>query len=643
MSLGAHRYAAVGGKELFGFYYPGDDLGAVYTPNATAFRVFAPTALRVSVVVYPSAQASQGREIPMYSDSNGTWHAEVSGDLNGKCYTYRVTCGSESREAADPYAIALTVNGKRSVVVDLSATNPEGWEYDTRPPLESPTDAVIYEMHVRDFSISSESGIPFGGKYVAIAEKGTSAVGESTGLDHLVELGVTHVHLMPVQDFASVDETDPTAYNWGYDPYHFFVPEGSYSLAPNQPGSRITEFKKMVQALHKAGLRVIIDVVYNHTFSVGDNPLNVMAPGYYYRTCRQGKLTNGSGCGNEIATERPMARKLILDSLRHWVTEYHVDGFRFDLMALIDEYTVAQMRSELRAIEPSLLLYGEPWTGGPSGLDPALMFTRGKQRGTGIAVFNDVFRNAIKGDNDGDVRGFVQGGQALERAIATGVVGSIAFGNELSGQSDSPEESVNYVSCHDNLTLWDKMGRCCPSDSRSDRIRMVLLAQAIVLTSQGVAFIEGGSEMLRTKYGNSNSYGAGDAVNAFDWHRKADNRQVFDYMRGLISMRRAHPAFRMREVADVRDAIRFLSVSSGVVAYHIDGTVSDDEWESIVVVYNARRHGIRVDLPVAADWKLAVAGLKAGNQPLDPTPFQIPGQEGKAVFVPALSAMVIHC
>jgi pullulanase len=642
MSIGARDVVSSAGQGLFELYYPGDDLGATYTPSCTAFRVFAPLASAVWVLVYDSAYAPTAREVAMRPIGDGVWFAVIEGNLAGRSYTYRTRHGSSIAEAADPYARGLTLNGKRGLIVDLASTDPEGWTCDVRPKFEHSTDAVIYEMHVRDFSVLPESGIPFGGKYLGITARGTTYEGHSTGLDHLVELGVTHVHLMPVQDFASVDENDPSAYNWGYDPYHYFVPEGSYSVSPADGASRITEVKKMVQALHRAGLRVVLDVVYNHTYTVAENPLNVMAPRYYYRTC-VGTLTNGSGCGNEIATERPMARKLILDSLRYWVKEYHVDGFRFDLMALFDDETMRQIGAELKAIDPSLLLYGEPWAGGPSGLDPVRMFTAGKQRGAGIAVFNDGFRNAVKGDNDGIGRGFVQGAKGVEVAVAAGVAGAVNYNSELRGHADAPGETVNYVSCHDNLTLWDKISRSCPDDSRTDRMRMAMLAQAIVMTSQGIPFLEGGAEMLRTKGGDANSYKSDDSVNAFDWTRKAKYRVVFDYVKGLIRMRRCHPAFRMTSADQIRKALSFLRVEPGLLVFRIDGEVAGDSWRDIVVVYNARRHGLRVDLPEGrGPWRIAVGGMSAGTEPLDPGPFALEGQSPSALFVPALSALVVH-
>ena len=645
MGLEVCPVVAVGGQEIFELYYPGDDLGAVYSPDSTAFRVFAPTALGVSVMLYSSRQSAAGWEVPMSPDCDGTWLAVVFGDLAGICYTYRVFHGGCVKEAVDPYARALTVNGGRGVVIDPASTDPEGWAGDVRPPLAAATDAVVYEVHVRDFSISPDSGTQHRGRYLGMSEHGTRGPGGvSTGVDHLVELGITHVHLLPIQDFASVDELSPDGYNWGYDPFHFFVPEGSYSCRPECAASRVTEVKRMVQALHRAGLRVVLDVVYNHTYSTDDSPLQTIVPGYYHRTDAAGVFTNGSGCGNELATERPMVRKLIVDSLKYWVREYHVDGFRFDLMALIDCDTMQEIACELRAIEPSLLLYGEPWTGGPSGLCHTRMFTAGRQRSTGIGMFNDAFRNAIKGDNDGGRPGYATGAAGCEREIAKGVVASIRYSDGLSGFAQEPGECVNYVSCHDNLTLWDKIARSNAFDSKGDRISMDLLAQAIILTSQGIPFLEGGAELLRTKRGHHNSYRAGDEVNQFEWWRKHEFREVFDYYRGLIEVRRAHPAFRMTTAAQVRAAVRFIPGPPGTVLFELDGSVCGDEWDFIAVIYNANRHEVEIALPTHGEWSIVVARRQAGTRPLDDSAYMVKDEEGDdvRVRVPAISAMVLY-
>ncbi|MFA7634388.1 MAG: type I pullulanase [Bacillota bacterium] len=636
---------AVGGQEMFELFYPGDDLGAVYTKESTTFRVFAPTALGVSVALYSSADAAVCYGIEMAPDCDGTWLATVPGDLAGMCYMYRVDLGGAVNEAVDPYARALTANGVRGVIVDLDATNPEGWERDVRPPFAAPTDAIIYEAHVRDFTISPDANVRYPGKYLGMAARGCKGPGGiSVGLDHLVELGVTHVHLMPIQDFASVDELDKDDYNWGYDPYHFFVPEGSYSIAPECAVARIIEVKKMVQSLHSAGLRVILDVVYNHTWSVENSPLHMIVPSYYHRTDCAGRYTNGSGCGNELATDRPMVRKLILDSLRYWVEEYHVDGFRFDLMGLMDYDTVREIESRLYAVEPSLLLYGEPWAGGLSGLPSHRMFTKGRQRGLRIGVFNDGFRNAIKGDNDGVRRGFATGAGGLEHAIRKGVVGAIPYSADIADFAAEPGECINYVSCHDNLTLWDKIARSAPFDSEEDRIKMDMLAQAIAVTSQGVPFIEGGAEMLRTKGGHRNSYRSGDSVNQFDWARKLEYAEVTSYYKGLIKLRRAHPAFRMKSADEIRRCLRFLPTPTcNVVAFMLDGASCGDKWDEIVVIHNPNRYDVTIDLPTREGWNVVVGGTEAGVEPLDHDLFGLSTYEGGAsVVAKAMSTTILH-
>jgi pullulanase len=627
LGLDVSAARAVGGQELFELYYPGDDMGAVYSTRATSFRVFAPTALGVSCILYPSPTASTGREIPMAPDCDGTWTTTVHGDLAGTCYTYRVNLGGAVNEAPDPYARALTLNGERGVVVDLDRTDPPGWTTDRRPPFRHAVDAVIYEVHVRDYSASEYSGMTHKGKYLAFTEPGA--------LDHLVDLGVTHVHLLPVQDFASVDEAAPDEYNWGYDPHHFYVPEGSYSTNPADPTCRITEVKQMVQAFHARGIRVVMDVVYNHTYTVDGSPLHQIVPNYYHRTNAAGQFTNGSGCGNELATERPMVRKLILDSLKYWMDEYHVDGFRFDLMALLDYHTVREISAELRSLDPTVLLYGEPWAGGVSGLCPSQLFTKGRQRGLGIALFNDGLRNAVKGDTDGPGLGFVSGAPHREGAIRRGIAGSVAYDTCSCDFAAEPGETINYVSCHDNLTLWDKLAKSCPQDSEEDRIRMDLLAQAVILLSQGIPFIHGGEELLRTKHGNHNSYNAGDLVNQIDWSRKKTYPHVFAYYRGLIALRRAHPAFRMTQASQIVNHLRFHHSPANTVSFVLDGHPNGDPWRNIMVILNANRHPVEIGLPGTGPWRVVVEGMKAGTRTrrmvLGPT-----------VSVAPISAMVLH-
>ncbi|HLO02722.1 MAG TPA: type I pullulanase, partial [Symbiobacteriaceae bacterium] len=581
------------------FIYTGNDMGAVWTAAATTFRLWAPTVSGVEVLIYSGPEGgSPTQTLPMTAAEGGTWFAKATGNLEGQYYTYRIKTGTESKEVVDPYAIGAGVNGNRGLIVNLTATNPAGWESTERPPFKNPTDAILYEMHVRDLTTHPSSGAQQKGKFLGLVEAGTKGPsGVATGLDHVKELGITHIHLLPSFDYASVDEKKSDQFNWGYDPKNFNVPEGSYATDPNG-GARIKEFKQMVQSFHQNGIRVVMDVVYNHT-SAGASPFEAIAPTYYYRYDATGKLSNGSGTGNETASERPMMRKYIVDSVKYWATAYKVDGFRFDLMALHDIETMKQVRAALDAIDPSILIYGEPWTGGSTPLPESERLVKGNQKNLGIAVFNDNIRNAIKGDNDGVVKGFATGAGGQDSGVMRGVVGGIDFDDRIGDFTAQPSESINYVSAHDNLTLWDKIAKSNAQDSEADRIKMDLFAQAIVFTSQGIPFMQGGEEMLRTKGGNHNSYNAPDAVNQLDWNRKAQYAEAFNYYKGLIAVRKAHPSFRLMTADQVKKALTFLDAPMGAVAFRLDGSVAGDNWKQIVVIYNPQRQAITVDLPGA--------------------------------------------
>jgi len=594
------------------FVYTGDDLGHTYSPAATRFRLWAPTAAGIAVMLYAEPEGGAGVAHPLTRDQGGTWVTEVPGDLKGCYYTFRLSTGSATMEVMDPYAIGAGVNGNRALVVDLPETDPPGWQTHARPPLKQPTDAILYEIHVRDLSTSPDSGISNKGKFLGFTESGTTGPGGvKTGLDHLQELGVTHVHLLPSFDFASVDESRSDQFNWGYDPKNFNVPEGSYATDPNGT-ARIREFKQMVQALHEAGLRVVMDMVYNHTFK-GAAPFELIAPFYYYRWDPSGKPSDGSGTGNETASERPMMRKYILDSLRFWAQEYKIDGFRFDLMALHDQETMHQARAALDHIDPTILMYGEPWTGGASPLDDSLRMNKGAQKGMRIAVFNDNIRNAIKGDNDGVCRGFATGAGLQQTNIQRGVVGAIDYDSWVFDFAQQPGESINYVSSHDNLTLWDKIGNSNRDDSEQDRLKMDLLAQAIVFTSQGIPFMQGGEEMLRTKGMNHNSYNAPDSVNQLDWSRKTKYAEAFRYYQGLIALRKAHPALRLATAGEIKRHLVFLEpMPPGTVGFWLQENAGGDSWRNIVVIYNPHKGDVTVDLPAAGVWSVAASGVDIG-------------------------------
>lgn len=641
--------------------YEGRDLGVTVESHACHFKVWSPLAVQMELLLYPPLTGGSPEEepnqlkqraLPMHKKEQGIWALELEGELDNYRYMYKPTFeDGQSTTAVDPYARAVTMNGEMGVIISLEQTHPYGWSKDIRPELTSPVDAVLYELHVRDFSIHPSSGITHKGKYLAFTETGLrDAEGNTLGIDHLVELGITHVHLLPVFDFATVDESrvdgdtsDASNYNWGYDPLHYNVPEGSYASRADEPKTRIREFKSMVLALHNKGIGVIMDVVYNHTFDTAGSSFEKIVPGYYYRQNADGTYSNGSGTGNEVATERAMVRKFIIDSVRYWAEEYHVDGFRFDLMGLIDTTTMKQLAAELHAeVSPSILIYGEPW----GALDSPLgddMTLKGAQRGAGFAVFNDNFRGVIKGDSDGMGTGFATGADGKEDELWTGVRGAIH------DFTDVPSETINYVTVHDNLNLWDKVARTqglhdmlnfltynedgnirgCQSVEaavekakpylqidpnhilENETVRRCLLANGIVLTSQGVPLIAAGDELLRSKYGDANSHQSGDVVNAIHWGQKQRFKPVFDYYCGLIRLRREHPAFRLRTREEIEKHIRLLEKGNGMLAYELEGAAVSDSWERIVVIYNAGKENRTISVPTGT-WNVVVEEGQAG-------------------------------
>ncbi|MDF2520775.1 MAG: type pullulanase [Clostridia bacterium] len=596
------------------FTYKGGDLGAVYSKDSTVFKVWAPTAENMKVVIYKSYDAAYGQEYSMSKAEQGVWDLKLPGDLKSQYYTYKVTIDGAERETVDPYAKGAAANGKKGMIVDFASINPEGWESHKAPEALKPTEAVVYEMHVRDFSVDESSGIKNKGRYLAFTEKGTKGPnGVSTGLEHLKELGITHLHLLPVYDFASVDETKEGQYNWGYDPYLYNVPEGSYSTNPYDGTVRIKEFKEMVQTLHENDIRVVMDVVFNHTYTTGDSPFDILVPGYYYRTDKSGSYTNGSGCGNETASEKAMVRKFIVDSVKFWATEYRIDGFRFDLMALHDIDTMKEVERELRKINPNILIYGEPWTGGASALSPALQLRKGSQKGMNIAVFNDDIRNAIKGDNDGIGLGFVNGAYGLENEVKKGIVGGIQYSSSIHGFTEQPAETINYVSSHDNLTLFDKLEKSNPSLSAEERVKMNRLALSIVLTSEGIPFIQGGTKILRTKNGSHNSYNAGDMINKIDWSRKSTYMETYSYIKGLIELRRSQRVLTLDNAEDIKKSITFVDAPKKSVAYMLSSSFKDD-FKNIVIIHNANRESITVKLPKAGQWKVIANELEVNQK-----------------------------
>lgn len=602
-------------------YYDGNDLGVQYSRNETRIKIWAPTASQVELRIYRQGQGGQAIRIDQFDKAeSGTWAIRISGDLNGYYYTIRINDGSWLNETPGLEARAVGVNGLRGLIFDPATTNPEGWEHDCRIVFGEPTAAVIYELHVRDFSKSPSSGMKNKGKYLAFTEEGTfSPEGLKTGIDHLKELGITHVHLLPVYDFLTVDEQFPEeSYNWGYDPQNFNAPEGSYASNPNNT-SRITEFKMLVQALHRAGIGVLMDVVYNHTALTERSYFNQTVPGYYYRQKPNGTFSNASGCGNEVASERLMVRKFITDSLVYWASEFHLDGFRFDLMGIYDIDTMNHIREKLNAISPSMLLYGEGWTADKSPMNETWRAVKSNvPRLNHIAVFNDDFRDGIKGNNFvARSKGFVSGQTVQEETIKFGVTGAcfhpqIVYGyveRAKSPWASEPWQCVNYASCHDNYTLFDKLTSSCPEASPEEINRMIMLAGALVLTSQGIPFLHAGVEMARTKMGDPNSYKSPDNINQIDWSRKATYHQIFEYYQALIQLRKDHPAFRMNSAAQIWEHLIFSSdYQPGVVSYVLVNHANGDAWRTIQVVFNGNQEPIKFKLMPHISWRVVASG-----------------------------------
>lgn len=599
-----------------------DRLGVMIDRDKTIFKVWAPTTESMNVRLYERGDGEcYIKSLIMQKDEKGIFTASVSGNIEGLYYTFLAARGDIVTEAVDPYARTTGVNGKRGMIIDLKKTDPIGFEKDMPVKLANPVDAVIYELHIRDLGKDSKSGIKLPGKFLSLTEHGTrNEEGLSTGLDHIKELGVTHIHLLPVYDYASVDETKDNQFNWGYDPENYNVPEGSYATNPYDGSVRITEMKQMIMELHNNGIGVVMDVVYNHTYQTDSN-LNRMVPDYYYR--KDGEVfTNGSGCGNELATERPMVRKYIVDSLVYWATEYHIDGFRFDLMGVYDIETMCAIRKALIQVNPQILLYGEGWTGGDSNLNPKLAATKnhtGKMEG--IASFNDDIRDAIKGHVFTDTeRGFVNGAAGVETKLEFGIAGAVRNGldTQLKAWAANPSQCVNYASAHDNLTLWDKLAISCPEEEEETRIRMNLLSAVIVITSQGIPFFQAGEEILRSKEDergvyHENSYNDPDSINCIKWINKTKYCEVFQYYQGLIALRRKHSLFRLRLGEEVREQLTFIEgLKQNTVGYILRGdNVNKNNKEEIIVLLNGSKHTMTYQLPQGT-YGSYVEGTKAG-------------------------------
>lgn len=634
--------------------YKKSDIELAYAPDASQFRIWSPNASEVKLLLYEDGIAGMPyRTEVMKAAKKGVWKLKIKEDLKGKFYTFQVKIDDLwLEETPGIWAKAVGVNGKRAAIIDMQDTNPEGWEDDKAPALDSFTDIVLYEVHMRDFSIASNSGMQHQGKFLAFTEEGTTnEFGASTGIDHLKELGVTHVHLLPSYDYASIDETklDDNAYNWGYDPLNYNVPEGGYATDPYDPVVRIKEFKQMVQAIHQAGMRVVMDVVYNHTFTGADSHLNLSAPGYFYRFNEDGSWSDASGCGNETASEREMVRKFIVESVVYWAKEYHIDGFRFDLMGIHDIETMNQVRKALDEVDPTIFIYGEGWTAADSPLpyeDRALKHHA--QQFDGIAVFSDDIRDALKGKwTTPDVPGFVSGTENMEESIKFGVVAAIQHPqinyDELiysdKPYANSPKQIINYVSCHDDMCLVDVLRSNKSEDTTEEELKKFnKLAQAVVFTSQGVPFIYAGEELYRDKKGIHNTYISPDSVNQINWNNKTIHQDIFEYYQGLIALRKAHPAFRMPTAEMVQQHLSFLDVNEpNVVAYTIQDNANGDSWEQILVIYNGNRKAVSIDIP-SKDWQAAVYKDKINlkgipGMLISNAKFEVPASSAAVLFV----------
>ncbi|CCC57905.1 MULTISPECIES: type I pullulanase [Caloramator] len=621
------------------YYYDGNDLGANYSKEQTLFKVWAPTASEAKLVIYSKWEDKAGQELPMQKGEKGVWSYTLKGDQHGTIYTYKVKIGSKWNEAVDPYARSVTVNGDKGVVLDLSRTNPEKWDPNFKPPFKNAVDAIIYELHVRDLSIHPDSGIKNKGKFLGLAETGTKGPnGTSTGLDHIKDLGVTHVQLLPIFDFASIDETSTKPqFNWGYDPKNYNAPEGSYSTNPYDPISRVKELKTAIQALHDNGLRVIMDVVYNHMFSADASNFNKLVPGYFFRTGHDGKLTNGSGCGNDTASERKMMRKFIIDSVTYWAKEYNIDGFRFDLMGLHDVETMNEVRKALDKIDPTIIIIGEGWDLNTALSPDVKANQKNAYKMPRIAHFNDTIRDAIKGSVfDKTDAGFVNGKDYVEFKVKSGIVGGIEYSGQIyTWGRIEPDQSVVYCEAHDNNTLYDKLKFTNPDATEEEIKAMHKLSGAIVLTSQGIPFIHAGQEFMRTKQGNENSYNASDEINRLDWERKAKYLDVVEYYKGLIKLRKEHPAFRMTTSDMIKRHLEFLNAPKNVIAYVLKDKANGDEWENIVVAFNGNTSEQTIKLPKKGKWAIVVDENKAGTEVIRTI-------TGDTLKLPAKSAYVLY-
>ncbi len=606
-----------------------------YSPKSTTFKLNAPE--KPTLRLYDAGLGGKAyKKVKLAQSAPNVWTTTVKGDLKGKFYTFDIGLG----ETPGTFAKAVGVNGKRGAIVNMAETNPAGWDADKRVPTRSAADLVLYEMHHRDFSVSPTSGLVHKGKYLALTEQ--------KAINHLRALGINAVHILPSFDFASIDESRPNQpqYNWGYDPLNYNVPEGSYASDASLPARRILEFKQMVQALHKAGIRVILDVVYNHTFSIDGSNFQRTFPKEYYRYTADGKPSDGSGCGNETASERTLMRRFMLESMRYWAEEYHIDGFRVDLMGIHDIETMNLIRRELNAIDPGIFIYGEGWSAGKCAYpENKLAMKANTAQMPGIAAFSDELRDALRGPfSDNTKPAFLAGLPGMEESVKAGIAGMIAHPQidyskvnyTKKPWADEPTQMIAYVSCHDDMCLVDRLRASIPETQYDEEmlIRLDLLAQTAVFTSQGVPFMLSGEEMLRNKKGVHNSYNSPDSINEINWQNLKEYPQVLSYYSGLIKLRKLHPAFRLGRADLVRKHLEFLPVQEALVAFRLKDNAGGDKWKNIYVILNGSTELRTVTIPrgkytiVCANGEINESGLGE--------------MEGGDVMVDSQSALILH-
>ena len=650
-------------KEFNEKYNYDGELGVIYSKNSSEFKLWAPLSEEVQLILYGKEYNNLDANktiIKMNKEDRGVWRVIIDEDLNGEYYNYLVRNNGKTYESVDPYAKAVSINGEKSMVIDMEITNPTGWSNDKRPLLKAATDSIIYEAHIRDLTKNEASGVlpALRGKYIGAVLENSKIKNTSitTGFDHLKELGVTHIHLMPVFDYGSIDERydSPDNYNWGYDPQNYNVPEGSYSTNPYEGSVRISEFKEMVYKFHQAGIRVVMDMVYNHTYNL-ESPLNITVPGYYYRQDQYGNYSNGSGCGNETASERYMYRKYMIDSVLYWVKEYHIDGFRFDLMGLHDLETMRIIRNELNKVDESIIMYGEGWTCYNTPLnsnESAVKNNIIKFDALQIAAFSDDARDSIKGSVFfKESLGFVNGGDNFEESIKYAICASTKHDEiDLSKViyskvfwANEPYQTITYDSAHDNNTLFDKLRMSCKDENEEEILKMNKLAAAIVLTSQGISFLHEGEEFARVKENLEgeiieNSYNSSDYINELKWLRKQRYIDLFNYYKGLIKLRKEYKAFRMNSNKEIQNNISFMAKGNEFKDNHIVGYIINiedynDSYSKIAVIFNANKYNVEVDLD-EGKWNVLVDGEKADSE----VQYKI---EDSIVNVSARSALIL--